>query len=237
MIFTDASAKGWCAHLGDSQIAGVWTHPERKLHINVLHALLRSVSAFRLRTYVIADQLSRPNQSITTEWSLHPEVVNLIFKLCGTPIVDMFAAVHNMYLPQFMSPVPEPRALAIDALSQDWQGRSMYMVASQPWFPHLLHMSVDHPCFFPYDISRAASRTICTHGGPHAALPSSRIFKRGLSDIIMSIELQRPRLTPVLLQLDLGIVLEALRKPPYEPLREASLKHLTLKTVFLLAMV
>ena len=34
----------------------------------------------------------------------------------------------------------------------------------------------------------------------------------------------------------LGIVLEALSKPPYEPLREAFLKHLTLKTVFLLAM-
>ena len=30
--------------------------------------------------------------------------------------------------------------------------------------------------------------------------------------------------------------MEALSKPPYEPLREASLKHLTLKTVFLLAM-
>ena len=26
-----------------------------------------------------------------------------------------------------MSPTPEPRALAVDALSQDWQGRSMYM--------------------------------------------------------------------------------------------------------------
>ena len=48
----------------------------------------------------------------------------------------------------------------------------------------------------------------------------------------MSMELQRPRLTPVLPQWDLGIVPEA----PYEPLREASLKHLTLKTVFLLAM-
>ena len=34
----------------------------------------------------------------------------------------------------------------------------------------------------------------------------------------------------------LGIVLEALSKPPYEPLQEASFKHLTLKTVFLLAM-
>ena len=31
-------------------------------------------------------------------------------------------------------------------------------------------------------------------------------------------------------------MLEALSKPPYEPLLEASLKHLTLKTVFLLAM-
>ena len=43
----------------------------------------------------------------------------------------------------------------------------------------------------------------------------------------MSMELQRPRLTPVLPQWDLGIVPEALSKPPYEPLREASLKHLT----------
>ena len=31
-------------------------------------------------------------------------------------------------------------------------------------------------------------------------------------------------------------MLEAQSKPPYEPLREASFKHLTLKTVFLLAM-
>ena len=54
-----------------------------------------------------------------------------------------------------------------------------------------------------------------------------------ISDMIMSMKLQRPRLTPVLP----FIVLEALSKPPYEPMREASLKHLTLKTVFLLAMV
>ena len=57
-----------------------------------------------------------------------------------------------------------------------------------------------------------------------------------VSDMTMSMELQRPRLTPVLPQSDLGIVLEALSKPPYEPLREAFLKHLNLKTVFLLAM-
>ena len=38
-------------------------------------------------------------------------------------------------------------------------------------------------------------------------------------------ELQRPRLMPVLPGWDLGIVLEALSKPPYDPLQEASLKQ------------
>ena len=62
------------------------------------------------------------------------------------------------------------------------------------------------------------------------------VLHKTISDMIASMELQRPRVTPVLPQWDLGIVLEALSKPPYEPLREASFKHLTLKTVFLLAM-
>ena len=56
-----------------------------------------------------------------------------------------------------------------------------------------------------------------------------------ISDMIMSVELQRPRLTPVLPQWDLGMVLEALGNPFYVPLREASLKHLTLKIDVLLA--
>ena len=42
--------------------------------------------------------------------------------------------------------------------------------------------------------------------------------------MIASVELQRPRVTPILPQWDLGIVLEALSKPPCEPLQEASFK-------------
>ena len=127
---------------------------------------------------VIADHLSRPNQSIPTEWSLHPEIVKRIFRVWGTPEVDMFATRSNSHLPRFMSPVPEPRALAVDALSQDWQGRSMYMFPpfpllnrvmqklrstqaaevilvapwwpSQPWFPHLLRLCVEHPLTLPF---------------------------------------------------------------------------------------
>ena len=81
---------------------------------------------------VIADYLSRLNQPIATEWSLHPEIVRCIFRVWGTPEVDMFATVSNSHLPRFMSPIPEPRALVVNALSQDWQGRSMYMFPLSP---------------------------------------------------------------------------------------------------------
>ena len=416
-IFTDASNQGWGAHMGDSKISGIWTHIDRKLHINYLelkavicalqhwapllqgHQVMiatdnstvvsyinkqggtRSTSLLRLTVdlflwlesqdivvrarhipgclNVIADHLSRPNQPIPTEWSLHPEIVNRIFRVWGTPEVDMFATLSNSHLPRFMSPVPEPRALAVDALSQDWQGRSMYMFPpfpllskvvqklrstqvaevilvapwwpSQPWFPHLLRLCVKHPLFptvpsrssvpagpevhlrrkvipsarmealmrhykaagFSDEVSRLAaaprrpstnrmyddrwcrfSRWAAGQGfdpfDPTAAQVASFLFDlfdthglsprtikgyrtcigsvlnrtgktrvvlhRTISDMIASMELQRPRATPILPQWDLGVVLEALNKPPYEPLREASFKHLTLKTVFLLAM-
>ena len=52
------------------------------------------------------------------------------------------------------------------------------------------------------------------------------VLHKTISGLIASMELQRPR----------AIVLEGLSKSPYEPLREASFKYLTLKTVFLLAM-
>ena len=40
-IFTDASNKGWGAHLGESTARGVWSEPESRLHINFLE--LKSV--------------------------------------------------------------------------------------------------------------------------------------------------------------------------------------------------
>ena len=76
---------------------------------------------------VIADHLSRPNQPIPTEWSLHPKIVSRIFGVWGTPVVDMFATVLNSSCLRFQSHEH-------DALSQDWQGRSMYMF---PPFPLL----------------------------------------------------------------------------------------------------
>ena len=44
------------------------------------------------------------------------------------------------------------------------------------------------------------------------------VLHRTISDMIASMELQRPRITPVLPQWDLGVVLEAPSKSPHEPL-------------------
>ena len=80
---------------------------------------------------------------------------------------------------------------------------------------------------------RSCLASVLSHTGNAAAAQA-----KTMSDMITSLELQRPRMTLVLPQWDLDIILEALSKPPCVPLPlwEAFLKHLTLKTVFLLAM-
>ena len=58
------------------------------------------------RLNVVADKLSRLGQVIQTEWSLLPEV---------------FATRYNNKLAQFVSPVPDSKAWAVDALSLNWE--------------------------------------------------------------------------------------------------------------------
>ena len=65
---------------------------------------------------------------------------------------------------------------------------------------------------------------------------AAAVQTKTMSDIFKSMELQRPRMTPVPPQWGRDIILEALSKPPYVPLGEVSLKHLTMKTFFLPAM-
>ena len=55
------------------------------------------------------------------EWSLHPEVFKAI---CSQ--VDLFATRFNNKLPQFVSPVLDPQAWAVDALSLSWENLDPY---------------------------------------------------------------------------------------------------------------
>ena len=73
------------------------------------------------RLNVLADSLSRQNKVLPAEWTLKQEIVLSLFKILGTPMVDLFATRLNHRLPLYVSPVLEPAAWAVDALSLDWK--------------------------------------------------------------------------------------------------------------------
>ena len=64
---------------------------------------------------VTADALSRPNQVIGSEWTLHQEVVDqLVHK--WPAVIDLFATSLTARLPVYFSPASDPRAAGTDAL-------------------------------------------------------------------------------------------------------------------------
>jgi len=95
---------------------------------------------------VIADLLSRPNQVLPTEWSLRMSTVDYLFHRWDRPHIDLFSTSRNYRLPTYVSPLRDPQAYAVDALSIDWSG--MFAYAFPP--PALLHKVVQkinqNPC-------------------------------------------------------------------------------------------
>ena len=70
---------------------------------------------------VLADVLSHPTQMSGTEWSLHLSVFQAITQEWGMPTLDLFSTRWNCKLPLFVSSVPDPSAMAVDALSMSWK--------------------------------------------------------------------------------------------------------------------
>ena len=104
---------------------------------------------------------------LSTEWTLSHAVCQSVWDLWFRPQIDLFATRFNHRLPLYVSPVPDPAAWAIDALSLSWQGllasafppfpilakvirkacldnASLVLIATrwpaQPWFPDLLSL-------------------------------------------------------------------------------------------------
>ena len=74
---------------------------------------------------VTAHALSRPNQVIGSEWTLHQEVVDqLVHK--WPAVFDLFATSLTARLPVYFSPASDPRATGTDALLQPWDDLQAY---------------------------------------------------------------------------------------------------------------
>ena len=95
---------------------------------------------------VITDKLSRLGQTIQTEWSLHPEVFQAICSWWHQAQVALFATRFNNKLPKFVSPVPDPHAWAVDALSLSWENLDPYIFPPAAILGKVVEKLQDYPC-------------------------------------------------------------------------------------------
>ena len=98
------------------------------------------------RLNMIADKLSRQGQTIQTEWFLLPEVFQAIRNRWLQPQVDLFATRFNNKLPQFVSPVPDSQAWAVDALSLSWEDLDPYAFPPVTILGKMVEKLQDYPC-------------------------------------------------------------------------------------------
>jgi len=90
------------------------------------------------RLNILADQLSRRSEIISTEWELHQEAAQLLFQRWGTPNIDLFATKLNKKLAIYVSPVMDPEAWDTEALSISWEGLSAYAFPPHPILAQVL---------------------------------------------------------------------------------------------------
>ena len=299
------------------------------------------------RLNVVADKLSRLGQTIQTEWSLLPEVFQTLCSRWHRPQIDLFATRFKNKLPQFVSPVHDPLATAVDALTLLWEDldayafppaailgkvvklqdspcKRIFLIAlgwpNMPWFWDLVTMSshvplslpsLPHLLIQPFNQiphrnltnlnlhalrNRASLRQwqqemrllrgdqpdqFMRQSGPFLQSGASLIrwtpvksvadflmylfqdrklqpstidgYRSAIADklgnssiniskdenitrLLDSFHRDKPKGRRGIPSWNLSVVLHQLTKAPFEPIKEASLKHLTFKTVFRLAL-
>ena len=84
---------------------------------------------------VLADPLSKMDKPLKTEWAFDQSTANSIFQMLNYPNVDLFATCFSHKLSLYVSPVPDNQALAIDALSMNWNLLHAYAFQCQHTSP------------------------------------------------------------------------------------------------------
>jgi hypothetical protein len=98
------------------------------------------------RLNVLADSLSRSLAPDNTEWELHQAVFQSIVLHWGNPNIDLFATSLNFKVTTFVSPVPDPRAFAVDAMSLSWEGVFAYAFPLFIFLAPVLHKITGEKC-------------------------------------------------------------------------------------------
>ena len=142
-------------------------------HQNQINLLIKHIPG---KFNVLADLLSRITKPISTEWGLNQSVANTVFRMTQFPNLDLFATRLNHKLPLYVSPIPDQKALSIDALTMNWNHIHGYafppfhlipsvinkirtaqckvvLIApfwpNRTWFPELLNLLISSPITLP----------------------------------------------------------------------------------------
>ena len=128
-------------------------------HCYALYQLAKDVlilcSQFQIRLVVrhipgrlnlLADSLSRSLAPVNTEWEFHQAVFQSIVLHWGNPNIDLFATSLNFKVTTFVSPVPDPRAYAVDAMSLSWEGMFDYVFPPFRFLAPVLHKITGEKC-------------------------------------------------------------------------------------------
>lgn len=178
-LFSDnTTALAYLAHQGGTHSSTLNLEAQRILRWAESKSISIRTQFIRGSHNVVADSLSRRHQVIPTEWTLHQEVCQDLWKLWGRPLIDLFATSQNYRIPTFVSPFKDPMAIATDAFLFNWDHQELYafppfaairqvlvkLQASQgttliliapfwprkEWFPDLVQMSLDVPRLLPF---------------------------------------------------------------------------------------
>ena len=82
---------------------------------------------------VLADLLSRQNQVLGAERSLHLQVARKLLRVWGSPTLDLFATHLDAKLPLYCSLIPDPQALFEDAFRHPWNDLDTYAFPPSIW--------------------------------------------------------------------------------------------------------
>ena len=142
-------------------------------HQNQINLLIKFIPG---KFNVLADRLSRITKPISTEWGLNQSVANAVFRMTQFPNLDLFPTRLNHKLPLYVSPIPDQKALSIDALTMNWNHIHDYafppfhlipsvinkirtaqckvvLIApfwpNRTWFPELLNLLISSPITLP----------------------------------------------------------------------------------------
>ena len=113
---------------------------------------------------LIADALSRSRVPVNTEWELHPAIFQAITLIWDRPLIDLFATSLNYKLETFVSPIPDQKAWAVDAMTISWKGMFNYIFPPFRLLHRILHKI--RGWLQDHSYSSGLAKTILVPGSP-----------------------------------------------------------------------